>query len=379
MKLTLLGSTGSIGTQTLDVARLHGYTVDCLTAYKNAAKMEEQIREFSPSLAVMADEDAANDLRIRVADTNTRVLGGREAVCEAAGKPTDIVLNAVVGIAGLLPTLACLNAGNRLALANKETLVAGGELVMKTAAEKGIRILPVDSEHSAIFQCLQGSHRNELKRILLTASGGPFFGKTREELKTVTPETALRHPNWNMGPKVTVDSSTLMNKGLEFIEAMWLFGVSPEQITVMIHRQSIVQSMVEFCDNAVIAQLGVPDMRIPIQYALTYPDRLPSPTRPLSLADCASLTFAEPDTDTFRCLPVCIDAAKRGGLKPCAANAANEVAVEAFLQGKIGWLSIPDLVAAAVDAQDASTPVTTENILAADRNARETVRHILMR
>ena len=379
MTLSLLGSTGSIGTQTLDVARLRGYKVAVLTANTDVDTMEAQIREFSPRLAVMADEAAAKSLRLRVADTATRVEGGKDAVCLAASEPTDIVLNAIVGIAGLLPTLACLHAGNRLALANKETLVAGGELVMKTAAERGIDILPVDSEHSAIFQCLQGSDRASLKTILLTASGGPFFGKTRDELARITPETALRHPNWNMGPKVTVDSSTLMNKGLEFLEAMWLFHVSPEQIRVVIHRQSIVHSMVEFCDNAIIAQLGAPDMRIPIQYALTYPARLPSPVRSLSLADLHTLTFDEPDTETFRCLPICIGAAKEGGLKPCAANAANEVAVDAFLHGKIGWLDIPDLVAAAVDAQSASTPVTADNILAADLAAREIARHFLMR
>ena len=379
MTLSLLGSTGSIGTQTLDVARLRGYKVAVLTANTDVDTMEAQIREFSPRLAVMADEAAAKSLRLRIADTATRVEGGKDAVCLAAAEPTDIVLNAIVGIAGLLPTLACLHAGNRLALANKETLVAGGELVMKTAAERGIDILPVDSEHSAIFQCLQGSDRASLKTILLTASGGPFFGKTRDELARITPETALRHPNWNMGPKVTVDSSTLMNKGLEFLEAMWLFRVSPEQIRVVIHRQSIVHSMVEFCDNAIIAQLGAPDMRIPIQYALTYPARLPSPVRSLSLADLRTLTFDEPDTETFRCLPICIGAAKEGGLKPCAANAANEVAVDAFLHGKIGWLDIPDLVAAAVDAHSASTPVTADNILAADLAAREIARHFLMR
>jgi len=371
MKITLLGSTGSIGTQTLDVARLHGYEVKTLTASRNVRVMEEQIRAFSPSTAVMAEEEAAKELRTRVADTSTRVFGGKEAVAEAAAEKTDIVLNAVVGMAGLLPTLSCLQAGNRLALANKETLVAGGELVMKTAAENHIEILPVDSEHSAIFQCLQGNSQNKIRQIWLTASGGPFFGKTRDELRQIQPKDALRHPNWNMGQKVTVDSSTLMNKGLEFLEAMWLFHVSPEQIRVVVHRQSIVHSMVEFADNAVMAQLGAPDMRVPIQYALTYPDRLPSPARALSLADLSSLTFDEPDKETFRCLPICMDAAKEGGLKPCAANAANEVAVEGFLQGKIGYLDIPDIVAAAVEAQSALLPVTAENILAADKAARE--------
>lgn len=371
MDLAVLGSTGSIGTQTLDVARMQGYTVSVLTAGRNVRLMEEQIREFHPALAVLADEKAAADLAVRVADTGTIVKGGREAICEAAATPeTDMVLNAIVGIAGLEPTLSALSARKKLALANKETLVAGGELVMKTAAEKGVDILPVDSEHSAIFQCLQGSERRELKKIILTASGGPFFGKKREELKDVTNEMALHHPNWNMGPKVTVDSSTLMNKGLEFLEAMWLFRASPEQIQVVVHRQSIIHSMVEFADNAVIAQLGVPDMRIPIQYALTYPRRLPSPVKAISLTDYATLTFAEPDLETFRCLSICIDAAKAGGLKPCAANAANEVAVGLFLRGDIDYLQIPELVAEAVVRQDAAIPVTLENIRYADASAR---------
>ncbi len=376
MKLALLGSTGSIGTQTLDVARKQGYEISVLTAGKNVDLMEQQIREFRPALAVLADETAAADLKRRVADTSTVVAGGRQAVVEAAGyKDADTVLNAIVGIAGLEPTLTALQEGKPVALANKETLVAGGELVMKTADEKGLPILPVDSEHSAIFQCLQGSNRGELNTIILTASGGPFFGKTKEDLQTVTKEMALKHPNWNMGPKVTVDSSTLMNKGLEFIEAMWLFRVKPEQIQVVVHRQSIVHSMVEFCDGAVIAQLGLPDMRIPIQYALTYPNRLPSPVPPMSLTDYATLTFAKPDLETFRCLGICMDAAKQGGLKPCAANAAGEVAVELFLRGHLRYLEIPDAVQAAVEGQNSRIPVTLASIQEADQTARDFVRN----
>ncbi len=376
MKLALLGSTGSIGTQTLDVARKQGYEISVLTAGKNVDLMEQQIREFRPALAVLADETAAADLKRRVADTSTVVAGGRQAVVEAAGyKDADTVLNAIVGIAGLEPTLTALQEGKPVALANKETLVAGGELVMKTADEKGLPILPVDSEHSAIVQCLQGSNRGELNTIILTASGGPFFGKTKEDLQTVTKEMALKHPNWNMGPKVTVDSSTLMNKGLEFIEAMWLFRVKPEQIQVVVHRQSIVHSMVEFCDGAVIAQLGLPDMRIPIQYALTYPNRLPSPVPPMSLTDYATLTFAKPDLETFRCLGICMDAAKQGGLKPCAANAAGEVAVELFLRGHLRYLEIPDAVQAAVEGQNSRIPVTLASIQEADQTARDFVRN----
>lgn len=374
MKLAVLGSTGSIGTQTLEVAAMHGYTVSVLTAEKNVALMEDQIRNFKPALAVMANEKAAADLAVRVADTDTVVTGGASAICQAAGGgESDTVLNAIVGIAGLEPTLAAIHAQKKFALANKETLVAGGELVTKTADAKGVDILPVDSEHSAIFQCLQGSGREEVKTLILTASGGPFFGKTREELKDVTSDMALRHPNWSMGPKVTVDSSTLMNKGLEFLEAMWLFRVTPDQIKVVVHRQSIIHSMVEFTDNAVIAQLGVPDMRIPIQYALTYPERLPSPVKAMELTDYATLTFAQPDMETFRCLPICIEAAKAGGLKPCAANAANEEAVRLFLEGKIPYLRIPELVEEAVLGQDATTPVTLSNIRLADRAARERV------
>lgn len=374
MNISLLGSTGSIGRQTADVARMQGYNIVAVAADKNYMEVENQIREFHPAFAAMRDERAARELRARVADTPTVVYGGESAVCEAAAHTdADVTVNAVVGIAGLAPTMAAVNNGKKIALANKETLVAGGEMVMSAAAEKGVQIIPVDSEHSAIFQCLAGNRRTDLKKIILTASGGPFFGKTAAELEGVTPEMALHHPNWNMGPKVTVDSSTLMNKGLEVIEAMWLFGVSADRIQVVIHRQSIVHSMVEFSDNSVIAQLGVPDMRLPIQYALSYPARLPSPVKEMSLTDYQMLTFFPPDTKTFRCLQICIEAARAGGLKPCAANSANEEAVGLFLSGAIKYTDIPDLVEMAVNRQPAGERVTSESIGCADREARRCV------
>ena len=374
MNISLLGSTGSIGTQTLDVARLHGFTVTSLACGANVGLAERQIREFKPKLAAVFDERAAADLRLRVADTNTKIVAGEDGVIEAASDPSaDIVLNSVVGIAGLKPTLAAIDAKKNIALANKETLVAGGSIVMKRAREKGVAVIPVDSEHSAIFQCLQGSRRGEIKKVILTASGGPFYGKTRDELTNVTAEMALKHPNWSMGPKVTVDSSTLMNKGLEFIEAMWLFDLLPKQIQIVIHRQSIIHSMVEFNDNAIIAQLGAPDMRIPIQYALTYPQRLVSPVKELNITDYQTLTFAEPDTDTFCCLKIMTEAAREGGLKPCAANSANEEAVKLFLSGKIKYLDIPEIIEKAVADQSALTDVTVESITECDRAAREFV------
>ncbi|MCL2487024.1 MAG: 1-deoxy-D-xylulose-5-phosphate reductoisomerase, partial [Oscillospiraceae bacterium] len=317
--LAVLGSTGSIGTQALDVARSMGLRVGALAARRNVALLEAQAREFRPKLAVMMEEAAARDLRIRLADTGVKVLQGMEGFEEAAShRACDTLLNAIVGMVGLRPTLAAISSKKRLALANKETLAAAGELVTSSARKNGVEILPVDSEHSAIFQCLQGSPRKSLRKILLTASGGPFFGKTIDELRDVTPEQALRHPNWSMGAKITVDSSTLMNKGLEVIEAAWLFGLSPGQIEIVVHRESIIHSAVEFVDNSVIAQLGLPDMRIPIQYALSYPDRAPSSTKPLDLAEIGGLSFARPDTGTFRCLAVCIEALERGGLVPAA-------------------------------------------------------------
>lgn len=337
--------------------------------------MEEQVRRFSPALAVMTDEEAAKELRVRVKDTATRVESGMEGLCEAAQLPeAELVLNSVVGMVGLRPTLAAIHAGKRLALANKETLVTGGRLVTEAAKKAGVQILPVDSEHSAIFQCLQGCPSEKaLKRILLTASGGPFFGKTKEGLRNVTVEQALRHPNWSMGAKITVDSATMMNKGLELIEAVWLFGVEPSQVEIVVHRESVVHSLVEFTDNAVLAQLGVPDMRIPIQYAVTYPLRLESPAEQLSLADCGALTFARPDYETFDALRACIGAIQKGGLAPAAANGANEQAVALFLNGKLPFLRIGELVEEAAERQPAGEIRTLEDVLAADRAAREFV------
>ena len=325
-RITILGSTGSIGTQALQVVRRLGYRVEAISANTSIDLAEQQARAFSPRYAVMMDPQAAADLKIRLADTNTQVLCGMEGLCRIAALPeNDLVLNSVVGMIGLRPTLAAIEAGNELALANKETLVAGGQLVMEAARRKKVRILPVDSEHSAIFQCLQGNPKKDaLHKIILTASGGPFFGKKREELEQVTVKQALRHPNWVMGAKLTIDSSTLMNKGLEVIEASWLFQKSVDAIEVVIHRESVIHSMVEYADGSCIAQLGVPDMQIPIQYAMTYPNRVPSGVKPLSLADYGQLTFYRPDLETFSCLRVCMDALRMGGLYPCAANAANE-------------------------------------------------------
>ena len=378
--LALLGSNGSIGTQTLDVVRGLRETdspikIEVLAAHSNIRLLEQQVREFRPAAVSVFDADAAKDLRDRTRDLGLTVLEGMEGLCEAAAwKSADLTLNSVVGMVGLRPTLSAIRAKKTLALANKETLVAGGSLVMKAAKENGVRILPVDSEHSAIFQCLQGCpEQKALKRLLLTASGGPFFGKTREELKDVTPEQALRHPNWSMGAKVTIDSATMMNKGLEIMEASWLFDMPPERIDVVVHRESIVHSMIEYQDNSVLAQLGVPDMRLPIQYALTYPQRLPSPVQTLDLWKQQSLTFFEPDLKTFRCLAVCIEALKRGGLAPAAANGANEKAVELFLQKKISFLEIAELVASAVKNQPDAPADSLEAVLEADRSARNYV------
>ena len=324
--MSILGSTGSIGTQALDVARLRDFSVRALTSNSNIDLLENQIREFKPEIAAVCDEKAARELKIKVADTSTVILSGQDGVCEAANVDVDKVLNSIVGIAGLKPTLAAIDAGNDIALANKETLVAGGELVKKKAAENNVSIYPVDSEHSAIFQSLQGSPgKKSVKRLILTASGGPFFGKTRDELKDVTVEQALKHPNWSMGAKITIDSATMMNKGLELIEAAWLFDMPADKIDILVHRQSIVHSMVEFVDNSVIAQLGVPDMRVPIQYALTYPDRYESPAAQLRLEDWKNLTFEEPDYNTFTCIDLCKQAITKGGIYPAAANAAKSV------------------------------------------------------
>ena len=303
-----------------------------------------------------------------------------EGLCEIAGDPhADILLNSVVGMVGLLPTLTAIDAGIDIALANKETLVAGGSLVMKRAAQQGVKIYPVDSEHSAIFQCLQGNQRSQLHKIILTASGGPFFGMARAQLRTVKAADALRHPNWDMGNKITIDSATLMNKGLEFIEAKWLFDLEPEQIEIVVHRQSVIHSAVEFQDLAVIAQLGVPDMKIPIQYALLYPERLPCPTKPLSLTDYRTLTFEKPDLETFSCLKTAISAIRIGGTAPCIMNGANEVAVAAFLEGQIGFLDIGTLAEQAVEKIEAIEIRSYEDVMRADTEARTFVRETIAR
>ena len=375
-KLTILGSTGSIGTQALDVVDMRGYKVVSLTADSNYKLLEEQIRKYKPQYAALSNEEAAKTLRTLVADTDTKVLSGREGIIECAMLgDADTVLNSIVGIAGLAPTLAAIGEGRNIALANKETLVAGGRIVMDKAKEKGVAILPVDSEHSAIFQCLQGMNKkDELKSIILTASGGPFFGKTRDELRDVTVTQALKHPNWEMGAKITVDSASMMNKGLELIEAVWLFDVSPDMVDIVVHRESIIHSLIEYNDNSVIAQLGVPDMRIPIQYALTYPDRFPSPVKKLNLWDYQNLTFFRPDYETFRCLELCRQAIAKGGLYPCVANGANEMANELFRKGEIGFLEIADKVQLAMESVEDKKNHTLEDVFEYDRIARQLVR-----
>ena len=378
--LSILGSTGSIGRQTLDVAQVCGHQVAALTVNRSVELAEQQARQFQPQLVVAVDESAARNLKQRLADTSIRVVGGREGLMEAATLPqADTVVTAVVGIAGLEPTLAAIDQGKRIALANKETLVCAGDLVMRRAEEKGAEIVPVDSEHSAIFQCLQGcKDRGEVKRLIITASGGPFFGKTREELEHVTRAQALRHPNWAMGAKITIASATLMHKGLEFIEAMRLYHMPPQQIQVVVHRESIIHSLVEFNDGAILAQLGTADMRVPIQYALTWPERTPGPATPLDLLTCPPLTFAKPDPDTFRCLGLALECAQKGGTSTAILNGANEVAVELFLEEKISFLDIARLVEGALERVASKPADTLEDVLEADRAARQAVRDLLI-
>ena len=377
MALSLLGATGSIGRQTLDVAEHLGLGVCALAAGKRVRELEEAARRFRPRLAVLYDEAAAAELRIRLADTETKVLSGMGGLLEAASmEEADTVLAAMSGAVGLFPALRALEAGKKLALANKETLVCAGNLVTALAKEKGLPLLPVDSEHSAIFQCLQGG--GEVRRILLTASGGPFRTLSGEALKTVTKEDALKHPNWAMGPKITVDSATLMNKGLEFIEAMWLFDLPPEKIKVLVHPQSVVHSAVEFVDGAVIAQLGTPDMRLPIQLALTWPERKPSPAPALDLTKTAPLTFEEPDLRRFPCLALAMACAGHRGTADCAVmNAANEEAVGAFLRGQIGFTQIYDLVAAVLEKLSGMPGGSLEEIVEADEAARRQLKACL--
>ena len=370
--ISLLGSTGSIGRQTLEVAGELGLKVAALTANRNVTQMEEQCRAFHPDLAVMMDPAAAADLRVHLRDTSVRVAGGMEGLLEAAALPeADTVVTAVMGIVGLRPTLAAIRAGKRIALANKETLVCAGELVMGEADRWGAEIVPVDSEHSAIFQCLQGCRDGEeVKRLILTASGGPFFGKTAAEMEHVTVEDALHHPNWSMGAKITVDSATMMNKGLEFIEAMRLYRLPPEKISIVIHRESIVHSLVEYCDNAILAQLGAADMRLPIQYALTWPERTAGVAKSLDLLRCPPLTFAPPDYGAFPCLGLALKAAGTGGTATAILNGANEAAVGDFLTGRIGFMDIPRRVERALSTVAAVQDPTLEDILTADTAAR---------
>lgn len=377
--ISILGSTGSIGTQSLDVCRMHGYSVKCLTANANVDLMEQQVRKFKPDMVCMMSEAAADDLKVKISDTDTKVVSGMNGLIECAVySGTDTVLNSVVGMIGLQPTLEAIKAKKTIALANKETLVAGGHLVTNLAKEYGVSILPVDSEHSAIFQAMQGSpSKSAIKKIILTASGGPFFGKKLEELENVTAADALKHPNWDMGAKITIDSATMMNKGLEFIEAKWLFDMPNDDIEIVVHRESVVHSAIVYQDNSMIAQLGVPDMRIPIQYALTYPERQPSPVAPLSLADYGKLTFFEPDYDTFKCINVCKNAIEMGGLHPAAANGANEESVKFFLEGKIKFTDIAYLNEEAMLKAPEKENFTLEDVLETDTAAREYVKQTI--
>ena len=370
--ISVLGSTGSIGVQTLDVARMHGIKVSALTANTSIELLEDQAREFKPDIVGVVDENAAKRLKIALGDTDIKVIGGEAGIIAAAQyEKANTVVNAIVGVAGMLPTLSAIDARKDIALANKETLVAGGSIVMSEIKKAGIKLYPVDSEHSAIFQCLQGCPEKSLKKVILTASGGAFFGKSMDELKNVTVENALKHPNWSMGKKITIDSATMMNKGLEVIEASWLFDVEDKDIDVLIHRESIIHSMIQLKDNAVIAQLGTADMRIPIQYALTYPERLPSPAKELDLSEIAELHFAKPDYETFKCLALCREALKKGGIYPAVANAANEVAVQMFLDEKIGFTDIAEIVEKALsDADFDKKNITLDDILWADKETR---------
>lgn len=378
-KISILGSTGSIGTQTLDVAREYRHIkIQAMSANSNIELLEKQAREFLPSLVAVADEEKAKELRIKLADTNVKVTGGKDSLLEVAtflGAQT--VVTAVVGISGLEPTIEAIKAKKNIALANKETLVTGGHIVTKLAKENDVKILPVDSEHSAIFQSLMGNDKKGIKRILLTASGGPFFGKTKDELLHITPEQALKHPNWDMGAKVTIDSSTLVNKGLEVIEAKWLFDVDIDQIEVLVHRQSIVHSMVEYIDNGVIAQLGTPDMRLPIQFALTYPQRMTMQNNEIDFTKIGTLTFEKPDTNTFYAIDLAKKAGREGGILPTVFNSADEAAVEMFLSNKLSYLGISEAIQTAMDKIENIQNPTIEQIMLADKEARQIVKNLI--
>lgn len=376
-KISILGSTGSIGTQTLQIAKTcPGISVEALSAYGNVDLIEKQAREFKPKIVCLVDEKAAGDLKIRLADTDIRVTTGENGLCETAcTESAKTVVTAVVGISGLKPTVEAIKCGKNIALANKETMVTAGHIVTKLAEEHKVDILPVDSEHSAIFQSLQGCRdKKEVKKILLTASGGPFFGKKKAELENITLAEALKHPNWTMGAKVTIDSSTLVNKGLEVIEAKWLFNVDVDDIEVLVHRQSVVHSMVEFTDNSIIAQLGAPDMRLPIQYAITYPYRKPMTGNRLDFSKYPSLTFEKPDTDTFFALKLAYDAGRKGGNLPCVFNSADEAAVELFTGGKIGYNDISEKIQSAMENVPYIDNPTLDEILKTDSETKEFVK-----
>lgn len=377
--IVILGSTGSIGTQTIDILDSIDAKVCAISVNTNIERAEQQARLLQPSLVAVYDEKKASELKIRLADTGIRVVSGMEGLIEAATLPeADVIVTAVVGMVGLLPTLAAIDAGKDIALANKETLVCAGQIVMKRAREKGVAILPVDSEHSAIFQCLQGAAGNGISRILLTASGGPFFGMSREQMRHVTKEQALNHPNWSMGAKITIDSASMMNKGLELIEAMWLYDVEPDDIDIVVHRESIVHSAVEFTDGSVIAQMGNPDMRLPIQYALTYPARVPCKVPPLDLPRRHNLTFFAPDEEAFPALGLARRAAAARGNLGAVMNGANEAAVDLFLHDQIPFYRIPELVREAMDTVDYLPEITVEDVLESDRAARDIV-HALVK
>lgn len=377
--IVILGSTGSIGTQTIDVLESIEAQVCAISVNTNIQRAEQQARALHPSLVAVYNEEKAKELKTKLADTDIRVVSGMDGLIEAATLPeADVVVTAVVGMVGLLPTMAAIEAGKAIALANKETLVCAGQIVMRAAREKGVPILPVDSEHSAIFQCLQGAAGNRINRILLTASGGPFFGMSREQMRHVTKEQALHHPNWSMGAKITIDSASMMNKGLELIEAMWLYDVEPDDIDIVVHRESIVHSAVEFEDGSVIAQMGNPDMRLPIQYALTYPERVPCKVPPLDLPRRHNLTFFAPDEEAFPTLGLARRAAAARGNLGAIMNGANEAAVELFLHDKIPFYRIPELVQAAMDNVEYLPEITIEDVLASDRAAREIVKGLLL-
>lgn len=375
-KIAILGSTGSIGTQTLEVARNNGdLEITALAAGSNIDLLERQIREFRPSLAAVWTEEKAKELRIRTADLDVKIVSGMEGLLEVAAQPeSEILVTAIVGMIGIRPTIAAMKAGKDIALANKETLVTAGHIIMPLAKEKGVRILPVDSEHSAIFQCLNGENRVQLKKILLTASGGPFRGKKKEELKNVQVEDALKHPNWHMGRKITIDSATLVNKGLEMMEARWLFGVEPDNIQIVVQPKSIIHSMVEFVDGAVIAQLGTPDMKLPIQYALYYPERRYLPGDRLDFWTLGQITFEKPDMENFPGLRLAFDAAAAGGSLPTVYNAANERAVAMFLEKKVGFLEIPEIIQSCMEAHRVIPDPTVEQILETEEETYEMIK-----